>query len=326
MGCSIDLKVFGENNIPKGEVFMGTKTFKPTTSTLRFKVALDYSELTKRKPEKSLLAPQKRKGGRGNTGKVSMRHRGGGNKRRYRIIDFKRKKRDIIAKIVSIEYDPNRSAFIALLNYTDGQKSYILAPVGIGVNDKILTYSVKSLELDKVAPEIKVGNSLPLYRIPIGTRIHNVELKPGKGAQVVRSAGAVAQIIGREEKYTTHTIFADDKTTIIDKIKVPFVLVRLPSGETRRIPGNCYGTIGQVGNVDHSNITYGKAGARRWLGFRSKVRGVVMNPIDHPHGGGEGGKHKGYKMPKTPWGQPCKGYKTRKKKKSSNIYIVKRRK
>jgi len=305
---------------------MGTKTFKPTTSTLRQKVALDYSELTKRKPEKSLLAPRKRSGGRNNHGRISMRHRGGGNKRRYRIIDFKRRKQDVPAKVASIEYDPNRSAFIALVNYTDGEKSYILAPLGISVGDKIMTYSMKSLEIDKVAPEIKVGNAMPLYKIPVGTKIHNIELKPGKGAQIVRSAGAVAQIVGREEKTTTHTFFADDKTTVLNKIRVPYVLVKLPSGEVRRFPGNCYGTIGQVGNSDHSNITYGKAGAKRWLGRRPKVRGVVMNPIDHPHGGGEGGRHKGYKMPKTPWGQPCKGYKTRKKNKQSDIYIVKRRK
>ncbi len=305
---------------------MGIKTFKPTTPGLRQKVALDYSELTKDKPEKSLLLPKKKTGGRNNLGRISVRHRGGGNKRRYRIIDFKRNKYDVDAKVAAIEYDPNRSAFIALLHYEDGEKRYILAPLGLNVGAKIRSYSIKALEKDKVAPEIKVGNALPLYKIPVGTRIHNLELKPGKGGQVVRSAGAVAQIIGREENYTTHTIFADDGVTIIDKIKVPYVDVRLPSGEIRRFQGDCYATIGQVGNLDHANIQYGKAGARRWLGRRPRVRGVAMNPIDHPHGGGEGGKQKGYKTPMTPWGQPCKGYKTRKKNKPSDRLIIKRRK
>ncbi len=305
---------------------MGVKHFKPTSPGLRQKIALDYSELTKSEPEKKLLAPWKRSGGRNNTGRITVRHRGGGNKRRYRIVDFKRDKRDIEGKVAAIEYDPNRSAFIALIHYTDGEKRYILAPLGLSVGDRIISYSTKALEIDKVVPEIKVGNALPLYKIPVGTRIHNLELKPGKGGQVVRSAGAVAQIVGREETYTTHTIFDDDHKTILKKIQVPYVAVRLPSGEIRRFQGDCYATIGQVGNLDHGNISYGKAGAVRWLGRRPKVRGVAMNPIDHPHGGGEGGKQKGYKTPMTPWGKPCKGYKTRKKNKPSDRLIIKRRK
>ncbi|RKZ34313.1 50S ribosomal protein L2 [bacterium] len=304
---------------------MGTKTFKPTPPTLRHKVALDYSELTRKKPEKSLLAPKKHSGGRNSQGKTTVRFRGGGNKQRYRIIDFKRDKYDVPGKVASIEYDPNRSAFIALINHSDGEKRYILAPMGISVGDKIMTYSINALEKEKVVPEIRTGNSLPLYKIPIGTRIHNLELKPGKGGQIVRSAGVVAQIIGREEKSTTHTIF-DDGNSVIDKIRVPYVAVRLPSGEVRRFQGDCYATIGQVGNPEHANVSYGKAGAKRWRGRRPRVRGVVMNPIDHPHGGGEGGKQKGYKKPRTPWGQPCKGYKTRKRNKPSDKYIIKRRK
>jgi len=305
---------------------MGTKTFRPTTPNLRQKVALDYSELTKRKPEKKLLVSKKRSGGRNSNGRVTVRHRGGGNKRRYRIIDFKRDKRDIEAKVTSVEYDPNRSAFIALLNYNDGDKRYILSPLGVKVGNKILAFSIKTLELDKTPPDIKVGNSLPLFRIPVGTRVHNIELKPGKGGQVVRSAGTVAQIVGREEKFTKHTIFSKNGKEIVAQISVPYVAVRLPSTEIRRFRGDCYATIGQVGNLDHSNIVYGKAGARRWLGRRPKVRGIVMNPIDHPHGGGEGGKQKGYKSPRTPWGQPCKGYKTRKKHNPNDVYIVKKRK
>lgn len=299
---------------------MGLKKFKPTTPGLRYRLILDYSEITKKKPEKSLLAPKKHTGGRCNTGKTTLRFRGGGNKQRYRIIDFKRDKKDMLAKVVSIEYDPNRSAFIALTHYPDGEKRYILAPLGVNIGDKIITYSIESLERQQVNPEIKPGNALPLYKIPVGTRIHNIELKPGKGGQIARSAGGVAQIVGREEKFTTHR-FADGTS-----IEVPYVAVKLPSGEIRRFAGNCYATIGQVGNLDHANVTYGKAGVKRWMGIRPHVRGCIMNPIDHPHGGGEGGKQKGYKMPMTPWGQPCLGYKTRNKKKSSSKFIIKRRK
>ncbi len=305
---------------------MGIRSFKATSPSLRQKEALDYSEITKSKPEKRLLSPKKSTGGRNNLGRVNIRFRGGGNKRRYRIIDFKRDKKDIEAKVASIEYDPNRSAFIALVNYTDGEKRYILAPFGLNVGDKIVNYSIKSLELDLVSPDIKTGCSMPLYKIPVGTKIHNLELKPGKGGQMVRSAGGVAQIVGREEKFSKHSIIDKDGKTIIKQIRVPFIAVRLPSGEIRRFQGDCYATIGQIGNIDHSNISFGKAGASRWRGHRPHVRGCVMNPIDHPHGGGEGGKQKGYKTPMTPWGQPCKGFKTRKKKKPSDIFIIKRRK
>jgi len=305
---------------------MGVRTFRPTAPGLRRKVALDYSELTPRTPEKKLLQPKKRSGGRNNLGRVSMRYRGGGNKRRYRVVDFKRDKRDIEAKVAEIEYDPNRSAFIALTHYADGEKRYILAPLGLNVGDKITTYSIKALEIDDIAPDIKIGNTLPLYRIPVGTRVHNLELKPGKGGQTVRSAGATAQIVGREEKFTMHTIFSGDGKTIVRQIRVPYVAIRLPSGEIRRFQGNCYATVGQVSNLDHSNIMFGKAGTVRWRGRKPHVRGIVMNPVDHPHGGGEGGKQKGYKSPVSPWGQPCKGYKTRKKKKTSSIYIIKKRK
>jgi len=275
---------------------MGTKRFKPITPSLRTREILTYEELTPGEgPEKTLLKKAKRISGRNNLGRVTVRGRGGGNKRRFRMIDFKRNKHDIPAKISSIEYDPNRSAFIALLIYSDGEKRYILAPLGIKVGDKVMSGS---------AAEIKPGNALPMGNIPVGTRIHNIEYKPGKGGQVVRSAGAVAQIVGRETKQ---------------------VLIRLPSGEIRKFPRNCYATIGQVGNLDHSNTVFGKAGAKRWIGRRPGVRGVAMNPIDHPHGGGEG-RQKGYKQPVTPWGQPYKGFKTRKKKKASDKLIVKRRK
>ena len=275
---------------------MGIKHYNPTTPSLRTRRTLTYSELTpKAKPEKSLLKGKKRSGARNNLGRITVRHRGGGNQPRYRLVDFKRKKHGIPARIKQIEYDPNRSAFIALLHYADGEKSYILAPVGTKVGDTIMSGP---------NAEIKPGNALPMGSIPVGSRVHNLELKPGKGAQIVRSAGAVAQIVGREEKHVT---------------------IKLPSGEIRIFPRNCYATVGQVGNLDHSNTVYGKAGAKRWIGRRPKVRGMVMNPVDHPHGGGEG-KVKGYKQAVTPWGQPCKGYKTRKKNKSSNKLIIKRRK
>jgi len=265
---------------------MGIKTFRPTTSTLRFKVRLDYKEITKAEPEKSLVTSRHETGGRCSTGRRTVRYRGGGNRTQYRIVDFKRDKKYIHAKIVSIEYDPNRSAFIALVHYEDGEKRYILAPVGAKVGDKIMTYSVKSLELDRTQPEIKIGNALPIFRIPVGTRIHNIELKPGKGGQLARSAGAMAQIVGREDRTTKHTIFSEDGKTIVTQLNVPTVAVRMPSGEIRRILGDCYATVGQVGNLDHSNVVLGKAGANRWVGKRSKVRGIVMNPHDHPHGGG----------------------------------------
>ncbi len=275
---------------------MATKRYRPTTPSLRTREILTYSEISKDvRPEKSLLAKRKRISGRNNAGRMTVRKRGGGNKRRFRIIDFKRNKHDIPASVKTIEYDPNRSSFIALLAYVDGEKRYILAPLGVRVGDKLMSGTTA---------EIRPGNALPMGSIPVGTRVHNIEYKPGKGGQLVRAAGTVAQIVGREERK---------------------VLIKLPSGEIRKFPGNCYATIGQVGNLDHSNTIYGKAGARRWAGRRPGVRGVAMNPFDHPHGGGEG-RQKGYKQPVTPWGQPCKGYKTRSKKKSSDRDIVKRRK
>ncbi len=274
---------------------MGIKHYNPTTPSLRTRRTLDYSELTpKARPEKSLLRKKTSTGGRNNLGRMTMRHRGSGNKNRFRVIDFKRRKHGIPAKVLQIEYDPNRSAFIALLSYIDGEKNYIISPLGVKVGDKIMSGP---------DAEIKPGNALPIGIIPIGSKIHNIELKPGKGAQMVRSAGTVAQIVGRESKN---------------------VIIRLPSGEIRIFPKNCYATVGQVGNLDNSNTVYGKAGAKRWIGRRPKVRGMAMNPVDHPHGGGEG-RVKGYKQAVTPWGQPCKGYKTRKKNKSSNKFIIKRR-
>jgi large subunit ribosomal protein L2 len=304
---------------------VGIKTFKPTAPGLRQKVALDFKEITKETPEKKLTVIKKRTGGRNNLGRVSIRFRGGGHKKHYRLIDFKREKKDIEAKIAAIEYDPNRTAFIALLHFTDGEKRYIPAPLGMKVGERVLTYSAKSLEIDGIAPDIKIGNALPLYRIPVGTRIHNIELKPGKGGQCVRSAGAVAQIVGREENFTVCNIMDKERKNIIKTVNVPFIAIRLPSGEIRRFRGDCIATIGQIGNIDHSNIVLGKAGANIWRGRKSHVRGIVMNPVDHPHGGGEGGKQKGYRTPMSPWGQPAKGYKTRKRKNKSNIYIIKRR-
>jgi large subunit ribosomal protein L2 len=253
-----------------------------------------FEEITKKKPEKSLLMPLKKKAGRNNRGRISVRHHGGGAKRRYRIIDFKRNKTDITAEIMAIEYDPNRSARIALLQYTDGEKRYILAPLGLMVGDMVSAGA---------EAEVKVGNALPLSRIPTGIAIHNIELYPGKGGQIVRSAGMSAQIIGRDNNYA---------------------LVRLPSDEVRKILGTCMATIGQVGNVSHQNINFGKAGRRRWLGWRPTVRGSAMSPRDHPHGGGEGRSPCGMN-PKTPWGKPALGYKTRRRK-ASNKMIVKRRK
>jgi large subunit ribosomal protein L2 len=255
-----------------------------------------FEEITASKPEKSLLAPLSKKAGRNNQGKITVRHHGGGHKQKYRIIDFKRNKDGIPGKVATIEYDPNRSANIALIHYVDGEKRYILAPKGLKVGDQIFS-----------GPEsdIKVGNALPMENIPVGTVIHNIEMKPGKGGQLVRAAGVEAQLLGKEEKYVT---------------------VRLASGEVRKFLKSCRATIGSVGNEDHELISIGKAGRSRHLGKRPEVRGVVMNPNDHPHGGGEGRAPIGRKSPMSPWGKPTLGYKTRKKKNASDKYIVRRRK
>jgi large subunit ribosomal protein L2 len=274
---------------------MPIKSFRPITPAQRFKTVSTFEEITKSKPEKSLCVSISKSGGRNNKGRISVRRRGGGHKRLYRIIDFKRKKDDIPARVASIEYDPNRSARIALLSYADGMKSYILAPEGLKVGDQLMSGE---------NAEIRVGNVLPLSKIPLGTQIHNIEMKPGSGGQLVRGAGTGAQLMARDGSY---------------------VQIKLPSGEVRMIRVDCRATIGQVGNSDHNNIALGKAGRSRWLGRRPKVRGVVMNPVDHPMGGGEG-KSSGGRHPVTPWGKPTKGYKTRKKNKKSSDYIVKRRK
>ena len=274
---------------------MAIKKYNPTTNGRRNMSVLVNDEITTSTPEKSLLAPLKKKGGRNNMGRITVRHHGGGHKQKYRIIDFKRNKFNIEGKVATIEYDPNRSANIALINYVDGEKRYIIAPKGIKVGQVI----VSSENAD-----IKVGNALPLEKIPVGTVIHNIELHPGHGAQLVRSAGASAQILGREGKY---------------------VLVRLTSGEVRKILGVCLATIGEVGNADHMNVNTGKAGKTRYLGVRPTVRGSVMNPNDHPHGGGEGRTPIGRKAPLTPWGKIALGLKTRNKKKKSNDLIVRRR-
>ncbi|MCD8502104.1 MAG: 50S ribosomal protein L2 [Bacillaceae bacterium] len=275
---------------------MPIKKYKPTSNGRRGMTTLDFSEITTDKPEKSLLQPAKRKGGRNNQGKLTVRHQGGGHKRQYRVIDFKRDKDGIPGRVATIEYDPNRSANIALINYVDGEKRYILAPKGIQVGMEIMS--------GKDA-DIKVGNALQLKDIPVGTVIHNIELRPGKGGQLVRSAGAEAQLLGKEGDY---------------------VLVRLNSGETRLILATCRASIGQVGNVEHELVNIGKAGRSRWLGKRPTVRGSVMNPNDHPHGGGEGRSPIGRKSPMSPWGKPTLGYKTRKKNKDTDKYIVRRRK
>ena len=274
---------------------MPIKKYKPTTPGRRGMTSLSYEEITTNKPEKSLLAPLKSKGGRNNNGRITTRHKGGGHKRAYRIIDFKRNKDGIPARVATIEYDPNRSANIALLNYADGEKRYIIAPKGLTVGMTVVSGA---------GADIKVGNALELKDIPEGTFIHNIELKPGKGGQMARSAGTSAQILGIEEKYTT---------------------VRLASGEVLRILSNCRATIGQVGNEDHSLVNYGKAGRMRWKGVRPTVRGSVMNPNDHPHGGGEGRTPVGRKSPMTPWGKKAMGVKTRKTKKASTKLIVRRR-
>ena len=275
---------------------MSVRTLKPMTNAQRQKSFLNNEEITKTTPEKSLVVPKRKNDGRNNQGKITVRHRGGGVKRKYRIIDFKRIKDEITAIVSSIEYDPNRSANIALITYKDGTKSYILAPKDLHVGDV-----VESGE----NVDIKIGNTLPIANIPVGTVIHNIELKPGKGGQLARSAGNSAQILGREDKY---------------------VLIRLSSGETRKILGTCRATVGVVGNEDYSLVKVGKAGRTRYKGFRPTVRGSVMNPNDHPHGGGEGRAPVGRSGPMTPWGKPALGKKTRKNKKESNKYIVTRRK
>ncbi|GAB6934801.1 50S ribosomal protein L2 [Calditerricola yamamurae] len=275
---------------------MGIKKFKPTSPGIRQMTVSTFEEITTDKPEKSLLVPLKKHAGRNNQGRITVRHRGGGHKRMYRIIDFKRDKDGIPGKVATIEYDPNRSARICLIHYRDGEKRYILHPVGLKVGDTIMSGP---------DADIKVGNALPLEKIPVGTIIHNIELKPGKGGQLARAAGAAAQVVGRDGDY---------------------VIVRLTSGEIRKIHKNCRATIGQVGNLDHENITLGKAGRARWLGRRPTVRGSAMNPVDHPHGGGEGKAPIGRKHPVTPWGKPTLGYKTRKKNNPSDKFIIRRRK
>ena len=274
---------------------MAIRSFKPYSAGRRFMTVSAFEEITASKPEKSLLAKVSKRGGRNNTGKMTVRHQGGGHKRQYRIIDFKRTKDNIPAKVASIEYDPNRSARIALLFYADGEKRYILAPNGLKVGDVVFS-----------GPEsdIKPGNALPLLNIPLGTNVHNIELKIGKGGQIVRSAGTSAQLMAKDGNRA---------------------LLRLPSGEMRYVHINCRATVGTVGNVDHENQVIGKAGRHRWMGVRPETRGVVMNPVDHPHGGGEGKSPVGRKHPVTPWGKPAHGVKTRDKKKASSRLIVKRR-
>ncbi len=272
---------------------MGIKTYKPTTSSQRFKTGFDFEDITKKEPEKTLIKILTKTGGRNSKGRMTCRHKGGGHKRRYRVIDFKRNKDGVPAKVVSIEYDPNRSARIALLHYKDGEKRYILAPEGLKIGQEVV--SGENIE-------IKPGNALPLKKIPLGTIIHNIEMKVKKGGQLARSAGTGAQLIAKEGSYCQ---------------------IKLSSNEVRMIHQDCKATIGQVGNAEHSNISIGKAGRSRWLGIRPSVRGVAMNPIDHPMGGGEG-RSSGGRHPCTPWGKPTKGYKTRKKK-SSDRYIVKNR-
>ena len=274
---------------------MAIRTYKPTSPARRFMSVLTYEEITKKSPEKSLVEYLKKNAGRNKQGKITVRHQGGGNKIKYRVIDFKRNKLEIPAKVAAIEYDPNRSAFIALLFYADGEKRYILAPLGLNVGDTV----VSSENAD-----IKPGNALPLANIPVGTLIHNLELKPGRGGQLVRSAGAYAQLMAKEGENAQ---------------------IRMPSGEVRIVRTNCMAVIGQVGNIDHENVHIGKAGRKRHMGVRPTVRGSVMNPNDHPHGGGEGKSPVGHPGPMTPWGKPAMGYKTRSKKNPTNKFIVKRR-
>ncbi|MBE6857902.1 MAG: 50S ribosomal protein L2 [Ruminococcus sp.] len=274
---------------------MAIKSYKPTTPSRRQMTVTDYSVLSKVEPEKSLLEPMKKKSGRNSYGRITVRHRGGGNRRKYRIIDFKRDKDNMVATVLTLEYDPNRSAFIALVQYEDGEKRYILAPNGLKVGDKIESGS---------EADIKPGNALKLEDIPVGTFIHAIELYPGKGAQLVRSAGNMAQLMSKENGYA---------------------LIRLPSGEMRKVPAGCKAAIGQVSNIDHENVNYGKAGRVRNMGWRPTVRGSVMNPCDHPHGGGEGKSPVGRPGPVTPWGKPALGYKTRKTHNRTDKFIVKRR-
>jgi large subunit ribosomal protein L2 len=273
---------------------MSIKTFKPITPSIRFKTVSGFEEITKETPERSLIAPLHKSGGRNHDGHMTSRHRGGGHKRKYRIVDFKRDKDDISARVAAIEYDPNRSARIALLHYSDGEKRYILAPNTLNVDDRVMSGN---------KPEIRIGNCMPLRNIPMGTLVHNVEMKLGKGGQLARSAGSSVQLMAKEKNHAQ---------------------LKLPSGESRLVHLDCRATIGEVGNADHSNISIGKAGRSRWLGKRPHVRGVVMNPVDHPMGGGEG-KSSGGRHPCSPWGFPSKGKKTRKKKRSDGL-IIKRRK
>ena len=274
---------------------MAIKFYNPTTPGRRDMSTIDYSGLSKVAPERSLLEPMKKHSGRNSYGRITVRHRGGGNRTKYRVIDFKRGKVGVSAEVKTIEYDPNRSAHIALVQYEDDEKRYIVAPYGLKVGDKV----VSGPEADIIA-----GNALPLANIPVGTFIHNIELYPGKGAQLARSAGVMAQLMAKENKYA---------------------LVRLPSGELRNIPSECYAVIGQVSNIDHANVSYGKAGRVRHMGWRPTVRGSVMNPCDHPHGGGEGKSPIGRPGPVTPWGKPALGYKTRNKHQRSDKFIVRRR-
>jgi len=273
---------------------MGIRNYKPSSPGRRFVTSLDFEELNTSRPHKKLTTGKKRSSGRNSDGHITSRHRGGGHKRRYRIIDFKRDKFDVPAKVATIEYDPNRTAFIALLHYLDGEKRYILAPEGVKVGDRVVAG-------EKV--DVRNGNAMPLQNIPLGTLVHNVELKPGKGGQMVRSAGAAAQIMAKEGKYTT---------------------LRMPSGEMRMVLSTCIATIGQVGNTTQSNVSIGKAGRSRWKGVRPQTRGTAMNPVDHPHGGGEG-RNKG-RHPVTPWGKPTKGAKTRGSKASDRLIVSRRKK
>ncbi len=275
---------------------MGVKQYKPTSPGRRFMSVSDFAEITASKPEKSLLRPLKKKGGRNNSGHLTMRHQGGGNKRMYRVIDFKRNYDGVPAKVMTIEYDPNRSARIALVQYEDGKKAYILHPKGLKVGDTIVSGT---------GADIKPGNAMPLADIPVGTLVHAVEFQPGKGAAIARSAGNSCQLMGEEGKYA---------------------ILRMPSSEMRRVLLTCRATVGEVGNADHANIVIGKAGRNRWRGIRPTVRGTVMNPVDHPHGGGEGKNHTSGRKSVSPWGIPCKGYKTRDRKKRSNYMIIRRRK
>ena len=275
---------------------MGVKQYKPTSPGRRFQTVSDFAEITTDKPEKSLLAPLPKKAGRNNYGRVTTRHQGGGNKRRYRIIDFKRDKDGVPAKVATVEYDPNRNARIALLHYVDGEKRYILHPKGLKVGDKVIS---------GIGSDIKPGNAMPLSAIPVGTTIHAIELQPGKGAAIARSAGTSVQLMAKEGKYA---------------------VLRMPSSEMRRVLLTCRATIGEVGNAEFSNIKVGKAGRNRWKGIRPTVRGTVMNPVDHPHGGGEGKNKSSGRHPVSPWGQPAKGHRTRNKKKASNRLIIRRRK